>query len=362
MNSIKRVALVLLSAVLAVGLFACGSSPSEPEVAVAATVDGEVITEDQVTAYIESIRAQIATTDEEWATALQTEGLTPDLFRQQIIDSFVEQILISKAAATEGITPDDAAIDGQIEEIKASVAAESEEAWLATLQQYGYATEQDLRDEIAISNLSEQLMTAKAPLAAPTQAEAEAYAVENAASLAGKRSSHILLQQDEGQSDEDFAALTQEVLEKVQAGEDFTTLAAEYSKDGSATSGGDVGWDKQYSFVTEYQSALDALAVGETSGLVVSEFGTHIIKCTEEFVVPADGALAFASIPEDLATLLAQQLEEEAVQEQQTAFQEYYDQLKAAAEVLVNPMPDGLPYDVDMTLAQAQSDTATTTE
>ena len=58
-----------------------------------------------------------------------------------------------------------------------------------------------------------------------------------------KRSSHILF--DSGDE-----ATAREVLDKLNAGElDFAEAAKEYSKDGSASDGGDVGWDKTSSFV-----------------------------------------------------------------------------------------------------------------
>ncbi|MDE8704020.1 peptidylprolyl isomerase, partial [Adlercreutzia equolifaciens] len=88
-------------------------------------------------------------------------------------------------------------------------------------------------------------------------------------------------------SDEDLA---QEVLEKLQSGElDFATAAESYSKDtGSAAVGGNVGWDKLTSFVTEYTTALNELEKGEISGLVTSSYGIHNIQCTDVFEAPEE--------------------------------------------------------------------------
>ncbi|WP_369677506.1 peptidylprolyl isomerase, partial [Klebsiella pneumoniae] len=82
-------------------------------------------------------------------------------------------------------------------------------------------------------------------------------------------------------------ATAQEVLDKINSGElDFAEAAQQYSKDSSAQNGGDVGWDKMTSFVEPYQTALDGLAVDQVSGLVTTDYGIHIIKCTDEFNAP----------------------------------------------------------------------------
>ena len=53
------------------------------------------------------------------------------------------------------------------------------------------------------------------------------------------------------------------MLDKLNAGEvEFADAAKEYSEDSSADGGGDVGWDKLTTFVTEYQDALSALSKG----------------------------------------------------------------------------------------------------
>ncbi len=74
----------------------------------------------------------------------------------------------------------------------------------------------------------------------------------------------------------------QEVLDLVEGGEDFAELAREYSSDTSAEEGGDLGFiDEETSFVEEFKEAALALEVGETTGLVQTQFGFHIITATD---------------------------------------------------------------------------------
>lgn len=70
-----------------------------------------------------------------------------------------------------------------------------------------------------------------------------------------------------------------EALQKVKDGGDFAELAKEYSQDpGSAQNGGDLGEFGKGIMVPEFESAAFALKKGETSDLVRTQFGWHIIK------------------------------------------------------------------------------------
>ncbi|WP_039913771.1 SurA N-terminal domain-containing protein [Cellvibrio mixtus] len=73
------------------------------------------------------------------------------------------------------------------------------------------------------------------------------------------------------------------VTEKLAAGEDFAKLAKEYSDDlGSKEQGGDLGFTKGDAFPAEFETALAALKVGQTSAAVKTDAGTHFIKLLAE--------------------------------------------------------------------------------
>ncbi|MFW0862398.1 MAG: protein translocase subunit SecD [Candidatus Komeilibacteria bacterium] len=75
-----------------------------------------------------------------------------------------------------------------------------------------------------------------------------------------------------------------DILARIKAGEDFATLAAQYSEDpGSKDNGGDLGFAKKGSYVTEFEKAIwEDLNVGEvTPEPVKTQFGYHIIKKDE---------------------------------------------------------------------------------
>ena len=72
------------------------------------------------------------------------------------------------------------------------------------------------------------------------------------------------------------------VIERLEAGEDFAALAAELSKDpGSAANGGDLGFVPKGSFVPAVDEAAFTLPVGEISQPIETQFGWHIIEVLE---------------------------------------------------------------------------------
>jgi peptidyl-prolyl cis-trans isomerase SurA len=58
----------------------------------------------------------------------------------------------------------------------------------------------------------------------------------------------------------------------------FEDIARQYSEDGSAQAGGDLGWASPGSFVPEFEEAMDKLPIGGLSGPVRSRFGVHLIQ------------------------------------------------------------------------------------
>jgi len=96
--------------------------------------------------------------------------------------------------------------------------------------------------------------------------------------------SHILVkvkggdEAPEGHPDADAKALAGQILGKLKSGTDFAQLARQSSEDkGSADKGGDLGCFARGRMVPEFENAAFALDAGQTSELVRSPFGYHII-------------------------------------------------------------------------------------
>lgn len=98
------------------------------------------------------------------------------------------------------------------------------------------------------------------------------------------RASHILLKVDPGSSQEQrisYRANAEAILKRIKNGEKFEEIAINESDDPSKVKGGDLGYFHAGQTVPEFEEALVKLKVGETSDVVQSLYGYHIIRLTE---------------------------------------------------------------------------------
>lgn len=98
-----------------------------------------------------------------------------------------------------------------------------------------------------------------------------------------RHAAHILFAAATEEEYEAAAAEAASVKARIDNGEDFAALAAEFSDDtGSAEAGGDVGYTTGSNFVEPFEEALRALEVGAVSEPVRTEFGYHLIKLLDQ--------------------------------------------------------------------------------
>lgn len=92
---------------------------------------------------------------------------------------------------------------------------------------------------------------------------------------------HILLTTT-GKTPQEEAAIkakAEDLLKQVKAGANFADLARKYSNDpGSASKGGDLDWIVRGQTVPEFEQAAFSLKPGETSNLIKTQYGYHIIQ------------------------------------------------------------------------------------
>lgn len=120
-----------------------------------------------------------------------------------------------------------------------------------------------------------------------TEAAVKAEYEKNAARYAEPaqmKARHILLLAAENAAEDVLnkaKADIEAIAARIKAGEDFQALAKEFSQDGSAADGGNLGWFAQADMVPAFADVAFSLKPGQVSEPVRTQFGYHLIKAEE---------------------------------------------------------------------------------
>ncbi|MCM3602239.1 peptidylprolyl isomerase [Robertmurraya korlensis] len=193
-----------------------------------------------------------------------------DQYGADALDVLITNKLIELEADKQKITISDKEVEEELATLAESYGGETalEEAVVAS-----GSTMDDVRDDIINYIKTEKLIEPRIEI---TDEEIQTYFDENKDTFATAeqvQASHILV------ADE---ATANEVKSKLDAGEDFSELAKEYSTDTTtAESGGDLGYFSSGDMVAEFEEVAFALGVDEISAPVKTEYGYHIIKVVD---------------------------------------------------------------------------------
>jgi peptidyl-prolyl cis-trans isomerase D len=126
------------------------------------------------------------------------------------------------------------------------------------------------------------------PRVTVTDRDLEAYYQQHSEELKEQEqacASHILVKvkadpaAKEGHGDEEARKIAEGILDQVKGGADFSDLARKSSEDpGSAQSGGDLGCFERGRMVPQFDEVVFSLEPGQTSDLVKTPFGYHVIR------------------------------------------------------------------------------------
>lgn len=306
MKSLRIVLVAALAASLAFGIVGCQDKKD-----VAAEVNGEEVPIAQLETQVAQLKKQYP----EMFTGADGEGRLLD-FKQRLLDNMINQKLIEQAAKEKGITISDADVDKQIKQLKAGFKDDAQ--FQQALTSAGM-TEVSLRAQIRDQLVTQKIIDSLAKNATVTEAEMQAYYAKNKVQYqqkAAKRAEHILFKPEDKKK-------AQEVLDQVESGGDFAALAKKYSIDtATASKGGDLGWPTT-AYVPEFETALTKLKKGETSALVKTPYGYHIIRVT-------DTRKASQQTFEEVKAQIEQVL---LAQKKNDAYTKFLDGLRAKAKI-----------------------------
>ena len=256
------------------------STPSETPVPLALSVNGEGITQAEFNAELTRYQSAQATLGKTVSLEQATKAVQDDL---------IDSLLLAQGAQGYKFSVDDALLNSRIASLTTQLG--STDALATSDTAHGYTDEsfrQALLREIAGAWMRDQI-TASVPTAAE-QVHIKQILLYNA---------------DDAQN----------VLAKLQAGADFSDLAAQYDPVGQ----GDMGWfPRGYLPEPAIETAAFALQVGQYSGVVQTQTGYHILLLVER-----DSSRPLS--PDALLTL------------QQNAVQDWLTQRRQASSITLAP-------------------------
>ena len=203
----------------------------------------------------------------------QPEGfgaISEEQTSDQVLVRLIANTLLEEVAEEFDVTVDDAAVQAQQQELLSQFPTE-DEARENIKNLYGWELEE------FTENIIYPIALEKATSEAFEQSDIEGVAGEEQV-----RARHILLQPEEGEEDEALQTRTQALLDRITAGEEFATLAAEFGTDGTKDTGGDLGFFGKGVMVPEFEQAALALNPGDAPTIVKTQFGYHIVEVTEK--------------------------------------------------------------------------------
>lgn len=272
MIKFNRRSILVLALILSLSLFLSACSKKNVE-GLVGSVNGEPITQEEFDADFEVFKNLYER--ELGEDALEQTGMDGKTFGESLKESILEKLIMEKLIAKESegmqISVSDEDVQKRLEQTVEEM--EGQENFDDFLSKNSISKEfflENLRKELIVEKHKEEFLKT----VSITDEDSMKYFEDNKDNAVILKASHILLATEEE---------AKTVLDRLNAGEDFATLATLESLDSvSAARGGDLGYFGKGFMIAEFEDAAMALEEGEISGIVKTEVGYHIIKVEEK--------------------------------------------------------------------------------
>jgi peptidyl-prolyl cis-trans isomerase SurA len=253
---------------------------------IAAVVDDDVIMESEVDARRRAVVGQLKG---------QNQPLPPEnIMREQIIERLILESLQLQMAQRAGIRVSDEELNSAL----ARVAAQNN----MTLAQFSVEIEKDgisyldmrdqLRRDIAINRIQQGIMRNRIQI---TEQEVNNFLESDMGKIVTAdeyRLAHILLPFSEGANSEEISQVKNQaeaLIDELNAGANFRSVAIERSTAADALEGGDLGWRKVVQLPTMFSDVAQEMEVGDIRGPIRSGSGYHVVTLLDKRGASSDG-------------------------------------------------------------------------
>ena len=246
---------------------------------IAAVADGDVITYSELNQSMAAARRNLPK-----GTQVSDAEL-----RQQVLAQLINQSLIVQAGKRRNIGATDAEIDAAVAQ-SAQAHKTTAEGLYAQAARDGMsrtALRRNIADSIIAQKVQQQAVMQNSRVsdqeidAFIAQARQQGITLPEGEPVRQYHAQHILIKAENANASAAAESEIRKIYAQARSGVDFAALARQYSQDGSAANGGDLGWFTDGVMVPQFEDAVHQLKPGQVSAPVRSQFGWHVIKLVD---------------------------------------------------------------------------------
>ena len=332
--------------------FAAGCSASNPNSQIAATVQGQNITEESVTEYIQNFRNGIQCEDDSaWKSYLEERNMTPEEFRSMTIQELASPIIVQNKADELGVTVSDDEVSEKVNSVRSMLLADDDDdTWNSTLEHYG-TTQEGMEDTYRKAILRSKVLEEVVGDVTPTDNDIKNYTEDKLLSRSTKNI-WVLYSAD-------YTSL-QKTLRTVQnAADRKATMSSMIKKPSSKSIDGlKLGWDINAELTDGMKEAIAELKKNDVVDALYSDGSLYYLFYVADSYTFPSKASKLGTLKDSLKSAVS----ELAAQELETSAGNLWLKQQIAEQTQVNDMPSGLSYDVEVDLSANAEDGSSTSE
>lgn len=320
----SRVAFVLLGAILALLLTACGGGQNVPPGAVA-VVNGTEISRSDLDTWVSQAKKSYQAQKQVFPKVGTSEYQS---IQSEYVAFLVQSAEFEQAAKDLGITITEKDIDKGVQDSIKTKFGGSRKKFEKALKDQDFS-ESLYRQIIRVSVLGQKIYDAITKNVKVPEKDVLAYYQQNY-QAASREVRHILISKKTANGQVDYPkskALADQIYQQLESGADFAALAKKYSADTSSAAVGGKYTAVQGRDVPEFDAAAFALKTGEISKPVKTTFGYHEIQALKPVVRPPSLSKVEAGIR---ASLLLQKKQQVSAQWAQDLAKKYKSKISYA--------------------------------
>jgi peptidyl-prolyl cis-trans isomerase C len=219
-------------------------------------------------------------------TNASPDSLRNEAFNLRLLDQMIDRIIFAQEARAAGVTVADTMVVNMLDQFVMQFGGEERVG--SMLAEMGLSKEDVARAFHRDMVIRDYVTKTVEPSIVVEEVDSRAFYDQNQTAFVAVdsvRASHIILlfrPEDTPDIRAERRAQMVDIQKQLKAGAKFADLAGQYSQDGAAQSGGDLGYFSREMMVAPFSDAAFALKKGQTSEIIETQFGFHLILCTDK--------------------------------------------------------------------------------